>query len=127
MTWRDLRQELIWLAIILIRQITHKAANNCQNCQMLGEILDWTEKELKRTRKELEDAKAKLRKIKALSEAAAKGSASEMGAGNVPQGKYGYLKGQNDLSNRVLSILGLKPHKPQKNKLKIVTNWLGRL
>lgn len=124
MSFRDLRQAFFWLVIVVIRQATHKVANGCQNCLTLAEILAWTEGELRTARKELAEAKHKLQKITALSESAAKASATEMGAGNVPRGRYGYLKAQNDLGNQVLSILGIKPYRVRK---KINLGWLGRL
>lgn len=46
---------------------------------------------------------------------ASSGTTAEMSAGDVPQGRYGYLKGQNDLAADVLKILGEHGARPVKH------------
>lgn len=115
MTFRDLRQELIWLTIKLIRQVTHKTSNKCENCQTLSEILDWTEKELKTRTKELEKAKCQLKRIEGLAQMAAESGAAVMSGEGVPRGEWSFAKGQNDLGNRILGILERNPYHPKKS------------
>lgn len=44
----------------------------------------------------------------------AESSAREMERGNVPQGRYGYLKGMNDFANILLRALGERERTPVK-------------
>ncbi len=78
----------------------------CTNCSKLEAELDKVKAERNRLRRLLADVQGRLQR-------ASSDTAAEMSAGNVPQGRYGYLKGQNDLAADVLAILGEQGTRPR--------------
>jgi hypothetical protein len=79
----------------------------CKRCDELA-------KELKETKAELKKARRLLQAIATFAQATAQAAAAEMGAGNVPQGRYAYLKAQLETGNAILGMMGLETVKLKK-------------
>lgn len=121
--YREWKREIQWICLRFFRWITRRSIKNCEPLLIaLGEA----EKELQRTKNALMAAQDKLKDIERLATAAAKDSAQTLSSTNVPRGQWSFSLGQNELANKILPILGLRPHKPRK-KFKVLSGWLGRL
>ncbi len=90
---------------------------NCQPC----------ENKLRRTRRELGEAQDTLQSIKGLAQGGNESAAKEMSGGNVPQGRYGYLKGQHDAHTAILKLLGVKASAPTKRTRSKLFQGFGRV
>lgn len=83
--------------------------------------------ELEKIRKELKDAKKLLTAIANISETKATSAATEMNAGDVPRGRYGYLQGQLDISNDILDLLNISRVEVRKSGKRVFSGMFRGL
>lgn len=109
--WREWKREIGWLILRLFRWITRQSIRNCESVLLM---LDKTEAELEKTKKELAKAQEMLKDIKHLATHAAKAGASVLSDEGVPRGNWAYAKAQNEVGNGILKALRLKQYKPSQ-------------
>lgn len=107
---REWKREIGWLILRFFRWVTRRSIRNCQT---VLEMLDKTERELELAKKELQKAQDKLKDIERLATEAARAGAKVMAGEGVPRGQWSFAKGQAELGNKVLKVLGLKQYKPR--------------
>lgn len=74
---------------------------DCEQCEQLKD-------ELTEIKKELSDANDMLEAIATYAATAAQAAANEM-RGDVPQGRYAYLKAELDTGNVILNMMNIPP------------------
>ena len=72
------------------------------------------ERELTEAKKQLKEAKKLLEAIAGYCDDTSDTTARQMSAGNVPQGQYAHLRGENQACNVVLRMMNLRGHTRKK-------------
>lgn len=87
--------------------------NTCSNCDSLQRQLDQAQRELTEVKKELAIAKHTLGRIYSYCDSRARNNTSEM-KGRVAKGRWEFLKGELETSNKILEIMGQHSYAVEK-------------